>query len=61
MLYVVRNAQSGCTLLFAYAIDGHCYVSKQPKSGLDVRQMIEAFEVQDIGCIVLLTDGSQAE
>lgn len=37
--------------LFAYATDGHCYVSKQPTSAADIRQMIEAFEVQDIGCI----------
>jgi len=37
--------------LFSYAPDGHCYVSKQPSSAIEVRQMIEAFEVQDIGCI----------
>lgn len=37
--------------LFSYALDGHCYVSKQPSSAIEIRQMIEAFEVQDIGCI----------
>ena len=37
--------------LFSYAPDGHCYVSKQPSSAVEVRQMIKAFEVQDIGCI----------
>lgn len=37
--------------LFSYAQDGHCYVSKQPSDGKEVFQMIQAFEVQDIGCI----------
>ena len=37
--------------LFSYAHDGHCYVSKQPSTGAEVHQMIQAFEVQDVGCI----------
>ncbi|MES3020608.1 MAG: hypothetical protein V4857_03380 [Pseudomonadota bacterium] len=37
--------------LFSYANDGHCYVSKQPSNGQEVYQMVQAFEVQDIGCI----------
>lgn len=37
--------------LFSYASGGHCYVSKQPSNAIEVQQMIEAFEVQDIGCI----------
>jgi ferredoxin len=37
--------------LFSYANDGHCYVSKQPSDGKEIFQMIEAFAVQDIGCI----------
>ncbi|WP_442881984.1 ferredoxin [Duganella sp. S19_KUP01_CR8] len=37
--------------LFSYANDGHCYVSKQPSDEKEVYQMIQAFEVQDIGCI----------
>jgi hypothetical protein len=37
--------------LFSYAPDGHCYVSQQPTNAIEVRNMIEAFEVQDIGCI----------
>jgi hypothetical protein len=37
--------------LFSYAKNGHCYVSKQPSNGKEVAQMMQAFEVQDIGCI----------
>jgi len=37
--------------LFAYAPDGHCYVCKQPSNAIEDQQMIDAFEVQDIGCI----------
>lgn len=37
--------------LFSYAEDGHCYVSKQPSNGNEIHQMIQAFEVQDVGCI----------
>lgn len=37
--------------LFSYAADGHCFVSKQPTNAIEVRKMIIAFEVQDIGCI----------
>ncbi len=37
--------------LFSYANDGHCFVSKQPSDGKEIFQMIQAFEVQDIGCI----------
>jgi hypothetical protein len=37
--------------LFSYAPDGHCYVSKQPQNATEICQMVEAFEVQDIGCI----------
>lgn len=37
--------------LFSYADDGHCYVSKQPTNAIEMRQMIAAFEVQDVGCI----------
>lgn len=37
--------------LFSYVKDGHCYVSKQPSGGKEVFQMIQAFRVQDIGCI----------
>lgn len=37
--------------LFSYAPDGHCFVSKQPSNAIEARKMIEAFEVQDIGCI----------
>jgi ferredoxin len=37
--------------LFSYANDGHCYVSKQPADGKEVFQMLQAFAVQDIGCI----------
>jgi hypothetical protein len=37
--------------LFSYAVDGHCFVSRQPSDAIEVQKMIEAFEVQDIGCI----------
>ena len=37
--------------LFSSSPDGHCYVSKQPSNAREVVQMIQAFEVQDVGCI----------
>jgi hypothetical protein len=37
--------------LFSYASDGHCYVSKQPQNAVETRQMLEACEVQEMGCI----------
>lgn len=37
--------------LFSYAESGHCYVRKQPSDATELRKMIDAFEVQDIGCI----------
>jgi len=37
--------------LFAYTGDGHCYVSKQPSNAAEMHRMIQAFEVQDVGCI----------
>jgi len=37
--------------LFSYAPDGHCYVSKQPQSAVETHEMLQAFEVQETGCI----------
>ena len=37
--------------LFAYAPDGHCYVRRQPSSENEMRKMVGAFTVQDVGCI----------
>ncbi|WP_348009467.1 hypothetical protein [Roseateles sp.] len=37
--------------MFAYTADGHCYVSKQPSNAAEMHRMIQAFEVQDVGCI----------
>jgi hypothetical protein len=37
--------------LFSSESDGHCYVSKQPSDAREMHQMIQAFEVQDVGCI----------
>jgi hypothetical protein len=31
--------------------DGHCYVSKQPSSHAELHRMIQAFDVQDVGCL----------
>jgi hypothetical protein len=37
--------------LFESADDGHCYVSKQPSNNAELYAMIQAFVVQDVGCI----------
>lgn len=37
--------------LFESSPDGHCYVSKQPSNAREMHRMIQAFEVQDVGCI----------
>jgi hypothetical protein len=37
--------------LFTSADDGHCYVSKQPTTDAESDRMLQAFQVQDVGCI----------
>jgi ferredoxin len=37
--------------LFESHPDGHCYVSKQPTIPAEVHRMVQAFAVQDVGCI----------
>ncbi|MES2945756.1 MAG: hypothetical protein V4772_23050 [Pseudomonadota bacterium] len=37
--------------LFASDPDGHCYVSKQPADPGEVYRMVQAFSVQEVGCI----------
>lgn len=56
--YVEKGCCTSCGMpstvapeLFSYAPDGHCYVSRQPSNAIEIRKMIEAFEVQDIGCM----------
>lgn len=56
--YVESGCCASCGLpsavapgLFSYAGSGHCYVSKQPSDARETGQMIEAFQVQDLGCI----------
>ena len=37
--------------LFAYDLDGHCYVCKQPTTAEEKDRMANAMDVQELGCI----------
>lgn len=59
--YVEDGCCTSCNMPFTEApdlfgsadgqLDGHCYVRKQPSTEAEVHRMIQAFAVQEIGCI----------
>jgi hypothetical protein len=57
--YVENGCCISCNMPFTVAddlfsrdsSDGSCFVSKQPSNGREIYRMLNAFEVQDVGCI----------